>query len=213
MKQRIAAYLRVSTSDQSTDLQKREILEYLVARGWSECTTFYEDKATGTSSDREMLKKLLSDARRRKVDIIIVWKLDRFFRSLKGLILTLQELNELGVEFISLRDNIDFTTSAGRLMGHILGAFAEFEASIIRERVLAGLANARSKGRKLGRPKTRDDVKIAHLHYSGMSIRKIASFLGISKGAVQNSLAVLKVQGNPTSSPVLETVSNLTVEE
>jgi len=184
---KIGIYVRVSTSDQSTDLQEREVLAYVKARGWSQITV-YEDKLSGTHDNRPMLKKLLSDARQRKLDVVICWKLDRLFRSLKGLILTLQEFQELGVAFISLRDNLDLTTATGRLMAHILGAFGEFEASVIRERVVAGLANAKARGRVLGRPRRRDDEKIGVLRSQGLSIRQIARQLGISKGAVQRSL-------------------------
>ena len=119
---RIGIYLRVSTQDQATELQRNEIQKFLDARGWT--TTFiYEDKATGTNGNRTAFKKLMADARQRKVDVVICWKLDRLFRSLKDLISTLQEFNELGIDFISLKDNIDLTTSAGRLMLRIIGAF------------------------------------------------------------------------------------------
>lgn len=190
---RVGAYLRVSTNDQSTEMQRREIEQYLAARGW-ESVSFYEDKATGTTAERPMLKELLRDARSRKIDVVIVWKLDRFFRSLKGLVLTLQEFSELGIDFVSLKDGIDLSTSAGRLMTHIIGAFAEFEASVIRERVRAGLANAKAKGKTLGRPKNRNDAQIHALHVQGLSLRKIARQLNISLGSVTSSIAVLKSQ-------------------
>lgn len=185
--ERIAVYLRVSTQDQSTELQKREILQYVQSRGWGP-PQIYEDKATGTNANRPMLKALLGDCRERKVDVVIAWKLDRFFRSLKDLVTTLQELTELGIDFISLKDHIDLSTSSGRLMMHMLGAFAEFEASLIRERVRAGLRNARAKGKVLGRPKERDDDRIHLLRYQGVSIKQIARELGIAKSTVQDSL-------------------------
>ena len=123
MANRVAIYLRVSTQDQATELQQRELTAYVQARGWVVFKT-YEDKATGTTANRAMLKAMLTDARLRRLDRIIVWKLDRFARSLKDLVTMLQELSELGIEFISLRDNIDLTTSSGRLMMHMIGAFA-----------------------------------------------------------------------------------------
>jgi DNA invertase Pin-like site-specific DNA recombinase len=110
---RIALYLRVSTQDQSTELQYGELLKYIEARGLP-APTIYQDKSTGTNGNRPAFKQLMTDIRLRKVDLVICWKLDRLFRSLKDLIATLQEYNELGVEFISLKDNIDMTTSAGR---------------------------------------------------------------------------------------------------
>ena len=122
---------------------------------------------------------------------MLAWKLDRLFRSLKDLVITLQDLSELGVDFISLKDNIDMTTSSGRLLTHLLGAFAEFEASLIRERVKAGLAHAKSKGQRLGRPKVRDDTRIEELRAQGLSIQAIADRLGVSKAAVQRALTAV----------------------
>lgn len=180
---RIALYVRVSTSDQSTELQLRELNQFTQARGWTTIKV-YKDKATGTNGNRPLLKQLLSDARQRKIDVVIIWKLDRLFRSLKNLISTLQEFTELGVDFISLKDNIDLTTSSGRLMMHMLGAFAEFEASLIKERVKAGLRNAKAKGKRLGRPQLRNDAQIMEMRAQGKTIRQIAQNLKISKSTV-----------------------------
>ena len=138
----VAIYLRVSTQDQSTEIQRHELISFVGSRGWGE-PKVYEDKESGTTIKRPALQQLLTDARARRVDVIVCWKLDRLFRSLGDLVAVLKELEELGVLFISMRDQIDMTTSAGRLMTHLLGAFAEFEASLIRERVRAGLANAK----------------------------------------------------------------------
>lgn len=115
----------------------------------------------------------------------INWKLDRLFRYLKDLVATLQEFTELGIQFINLKDNIDPTTSSGRLMMHMIGAFAEFEGSLIRERVKAGVSNARAKGRVLGRPKTCPRNEVIRLRSQGLSVRKIASELNISKTSAQ----------------------------
>lgn len=131
---RVAVYVRCSTQEQSTELQQREIESYAKARSWNQLTWF-EDLASGTSSNRPNLQKLLVEARARRIDVIVVWKLDRFARSLKDLVTLLQEFSELGITFFSLKDQIDLGTSAGRLMMHLIGAFAEFEASLIRERV------------------------------------------------------------------------------
>lgn len=137
-------------------------------------------------------------ARRKEFQVLIVWKMDRLFRSLKDLILTLQELEDLGIAFISLKDSIDLTTSAGRLMMQIIGAFAEFEASVIRERVRAGLKNAKAKGKCLGRPRLRDDSKIHSLRSEGFSIRAISKKLRIATSSVQHAL---KLYQKPTFSP------------
>lgn len=186
--QRVALYTRVSTQDQSCELQRRELQDYAVARGWEVCKVF-EDKATGTNTKRPMLNALMKDSKERRFDIVVVWKLDRFARSLKDLVIMLQEFTDLGIQFVSLRDNIDLTTSSGRLMMHMIGAFAEFEASLIRERVRAGLNNAKAKGKRLGRPKARDDRSIQMLRTQGLSIRKIAKELRTSVGSVQRALA------------------------
>ncbi len=183
----VALYLRISTVDQSTELQRRELLAFVESRGW-EVHSIYEDKATGTNDKRPQLQALLRDARERKFDVVLCWKLDRFFRSLKGMVVTLQEFEELGVEFVSLKDQLDLTTSAGRLMTHILAAFAEFEAGIIRERVRAGIANARAKGKKLGRPYQIDAAKARALRAEGLSLSEIAKRLGSTKSGVSKTL-------------------------
>ena len=185
---RVAIYLRVSTQDQSTELQHHEITAFVDSRGWQ---TFcvYEDKLTGTTNKRPALQDLMSAVRNRKVDVVVCWKLDRLFRSLADLVSTLRELEELGVTFISLKDQIDMTTASGRLMTHLLGAFAEFEASLIRERVRAGLLNARRKGVALGRPKTIDTARAVDLRRSGMSLAEIANELGVTKSAVSKTLS------------------------
>lgn len=191
MEPRIGCYIRVSTDEQSTELQKLELQEYLKARGWSQIT-FYEDKASGTHINRPELRKMLELVHCRKLDLILVWKLDRLFRSLKDLVNTLHVFSDLGVSFISLKDNVDMSSSSGRLLVHLLGAFGEFEASLIRERVRAGLRNAKVKGKRLGRPKKRDDAKILMLRQKGLSIREISRELCISIGAIQRCLAVSK---------------------
>lgn len=200
---RVGCYLRVSTTEQHTELQRSDIGEYAQARGWK-ALIYYEDRATGTSANRPELKRLLIDARGRKLDLIICWKLDRFFRSLKHLVVTLQELQELGVEFVSLRDNIDLTTSSGRLMMHLLGAFAEFEASLIRERVRAGLANAKSKGKRLGRPRSVNPERVIELRARGMSLREIAEVLSTTKSTVSKVLSREALNKRVTKSEIIE---------
>lgn len=184
---RVGIYLRVSTLDQSTELQRREIEQYLSARAWLDCV-FYEDRLTGTNGNRPQLIRLIKDAKERKIDVVICWKLDRLFRSLKNLISTLQDFTEVGVSFISLKDNIDLTTSSGRLMMHMLGAFAEFEAALIRERVRAGLNNAKKKGKTLGRPPSIDLNQVLQLRAQKKSLAEIARAVGATKGGVSKSL-------------------------
>lgn len=184
---RVAVYLRVSTTDQKTDLQRAELLAYLGTRGWTQFTV-YEEKLTGTNSNRPEFRRLMNDARAKNVDVVLCWKLDRFSRSLRDLIVHLQELADLGIEFISLKDQIDLSTSTGRLMLHIIGAFGQFEADIIKERVRAGLASAKAQGKRLGRPPEIDAETVLALRGEGLSLQSIASKLQISKTAVHNTL-------------------------
>ena len=147
---------------------------------------------------RPALNRLMSDACRRRFDAILVWKIDRFGRSLKHLVNALAELAALGVAFISLRDNLDLSTPSGRLMMHLLAAMAEFERALIQERVCAGLRNARAKGRRLGRPRVIVDAsRIASLRREGRSWAQIKDETGISKGTAQRAFATKS--GNPLS--------------
>jgi DNA invertase Pin-like site-specific DNA recombinase len=179
-------YARTSTSDkQDPEMQLRE---YAKLRNWN-VEAIYEDKGyTGTNANRPMLKKLLQDAKARRFELVAVWKLDRFGRSLQEIILMLQDLADYGVEFCSLKDALNLSTSQERLMVHIIAAFAQFEADMIRTRVIAGLENAKAQGKKLGRPKERDNEAARKLRLDGLSLRAIAARLDTSKGSVQNAL-------------------------
>lgn len=188
---KVSLYLRTSTAHQNTEMQRVELLDYVKARGW-DLAAIHDEIGSGTHDRRPELNKLLESARNREIDVIIVFKLDRLFRSLRHMVGTLHELSELGVEFVSVRDNIDLTTASGRLMIHLLSAFSEFEAAIIKERVIAGLQNARRKGVVLGRKRTRDESAILSLRKDGLSIRQICKRLGCSIGSVQRTIAVSK---------------------
>lgn len=186
---RIALYARCSTTrDQSTDAQLRELNNYCRARGWAVVEEIIDHGFSGTNANRPGLKKLLELARTRKIDTVVILKLDRLFRSLRHVVTTLQELSDLGVEFISVCDQVDMTTSAGRLMVHLLAAFAEFEANLIRERTLIGLDHAVSQGKRLGRPPRAEYSQIQELHAKGLSYRKIRKELGCSFGAITSAL-------------------------
>lgn len=186
---RTGIYARVSTYDKGQDpeLQLRPLREYCKARGLLNTREFV-DICSGTKDRRPALDKLMELARKRLIDNIVVWKLDRFGRSLKHLVLTIDELNSLGVSFISYMEQIDFSTSVGKLMFHIIAAMAEFERELIRERVKAGLDNARKKGKRLGRrPVAPIDVeKIIELYEKDhtLSIRDIAKKTRLSKSFV-----------------------------
>jgi putative DNA-invertase from lambdoid prophage Rac len=150
---RIALYTRVSTTDQNPENQAAELRRYAEARGWTLTREYCDHGISGSRERRPALDELLRDARRRRFDGVLCWRLDRFGRNLKHLILTIEELAAVGVAFVSLNESIDTTTPAGRLQLHLLGAFAEFERSRLAERVQAGLARARAAGRRIGRPR------------------------------------------------------------
>jgi DNA invertase Pin-like site-specific DNA recombinase len=183
-RQRVALYARVSTTtgQQDPEMQLRELREYAKHRGLI-IVNEYVDRMTGSKDSRPSLNRMMADAAQRKFDAVLVWKLDRFGRSLRHLVNALAELEALGMSFISLRDNLDLTTPSGRLMFQIIGAMAEFERSLIQERVKAGLRNAKAKGRRLGRPPAVvDKTKVLALRDSGASWRTIAEKLGIGVG-------------------------------
>lgn len=185
---RVGIYLRVSTTDQNTEIQIRDLKSYCELRGWLVCEVF-EDKMTGTHINRPSFKLLIDKCRQRQFDIVLVWKLDRAFRSLRDTVNTLHELGELGVEFVSLKDSgLDMTTSMGKLMIHIVAAFAAFEADMIKARVRAGLDNAKAKGRVLGRPRVVNVDQVRHLRREGKSLSQIAKALNTTKGSVSKTL-------------------------
>jgi DNA invertase Pin-like site-specific DNA recombinase len=178
---RAALYARVSTADQTCENQLLELRRYAVARGWTPAE--YVDPAVSGAKDRRpALDKLLKDARRRRVDVVVCWRLDRLGRNLKHLITLIDELQILGVSFVSLAEGIDATTPAGKLQMHILGAIAEFERERIRERVLAGLQRAKAQGRRLGRPRIEVPPAVLEIAQSGtISVSTAATKLGVSR--------------------------------
>jgi len=188
---RVALYARVSTlNHQDPEMQRAELREYAGRRGWTVVQEYVDQGVSGSKESRPALNRLMSDAQRRAFDAILIWKIDRFGRSLKHLVNALAEFGALGVAFISLRDNLDLSTPSGRLMYQIIGAMAEFERALIQERVRAGLRNARAKGKRLGRPRAIVDAyKIATLRVQGRSWMQIVSELRISKGTAQRALS------------------------
>lgn len=187
---RVALYARVSTlNSQDPEMQLAELREYASRRGWNVIEEYVDQGVSGSKESRPALNRLMTDACRRQFDAILVWKIDRFGRSLKHLVNSLAELAALGVAFISLRDNLDLSTPSGRLMFQIIGAMAEFERALIQERVRAGLRNARAKGKQLGRPRVVVDVsRIASLRAQGRSWAEIVTEMGIGKGTAQRAL-------------------------
>jgi putative DNA-invertase from lambdoid prophage Rac len=186
---RAGLYARVSTTDQQTvPLQIRALREYAVRRGWS---IALQVKEVGSgASERQLREKLLDATRRREIDVVLVWRLDRWGRSVADLLTTLQELEHLGVGFVSLTEALDLTTPVGRAMAGLLAVFAEFEREILRERVRAGLAHARQNGKKLGRPMTAglQAGQVRKLYRTGVSKAEIARRLQIGRTSVRRIL-------------------------
>jgi DNA invertase Pin-like site-specific DNA recombinase len=186
---RVGLYARVSTNDQQTiPMQIRSMREYATKRGW---TVAAQVKEIGSgASQRQLREQLLEAARRREIDVVLVWRLDRWGRSVADLLSTLQELEHLGVGFVSLTEALDLTTPVGRAMAGLLAVFAEFEREILRERVRAGLAHARQRGKKLGRPITAGQhaEQVRKLHRAGISKSEIAHRLQIGRTSVRRIL-------------------------
>ena len=180
----------MSTSDkgQKPEIQTAELRRYCTAREWAVTEEIIDHGYSGGTDQRPGLKRLMTLVRTRKVDVVVVTKLDRMARSLKHLVAMLDELNTLGVMFVSVTDQIDLSTASGRLMIHLLGSFAEFERALIRERTMSGLAFARSQGKRLGRPSNRPDVEILRLRAEGATYTEIQRKLGISRPSVHRAL-------------------------
>jgi putative DNA-invertase from lambdoid prophage Rac len=190
---RVGLYARVSTHDQQTlPLQIRSMREYAAKRDWS---IVAQIKEVGSgASQRELRETLIAAARRREIDVVLVWRLDRWGRSVADLVSTLQKLQHLGVGFVSLTEALDMTTPAGRAMAGLLAVFAEFEREILRERVRAGLAHARLNGKRLGRPPSvvKKSADARKLYRQGISKSEIARKLQIGRTSVRRILAQKK---------------------
>jgi DNA invertase Pin-like site-specific DNA recombinase len=174
---RAALYARVSTTDQTCENQLIELRRYVQARGWTAAAEYIDHGISGSKDRRPALDRLMADAKRRKVDVVVCWKLDRFGRSLAHLVNAIQTLTDVGVGFTSIGEGIDTQSATGRLMLGILASFAEFERARIQERVRAGLARARAQGKRLGRPRTRP----AKIDVPGGTVRAAAALWGVSK--------------------------------
>jgi DNA invertase Pin-like site-specific DNA recombinase len=186
---RAALYARVSTMQgQTCDNQLLELRRYCEARGWTLFKEYVDQGVSGSKDRRPALDQLVADAKRRRFDVMLAWRLDRVGRNLRHLVLLLEDLQATGVGFVSLNEGIDLGTPAGRLQLHILAALAEFERERIRERVLAGVARARAQGVRLGRPRRRiDPERLASV--AGLPEREAARRLGIPRSTLQRWLA------------------------
>jgi DNA invertase Pin-like site-specific DNA recombinase len=193
--QRVALYARVSTlhGQQDPEMQLSELREYVTRRGLSIHEEYVDEGVSGSKESRPALNRLMSDAQRCRFDAVLVWKIDRFGRSLKHLVNALADLSAYGIAFISLRDNLDLSTPSGRLMFQIIGAMAEFERALIQERVRAGLRNAKAKGKRIGRPRqVVDSSKVLALRGQGLSWRAVSSCLKLGLGTVYRAAGKAK---------------------
>jgi DNA invertase Pin-like site-specific DNA recombinase len=185
-----AIYCRVSTTAaQSVEMQLRDLRQLAEQRGFEIAAEFCDEGVSGSRDTRPQLDRMLADARRGKFQAILIWRLDRLGRSLQHLVRLFEDFRAWNVALISFGEGLDFSTSMGKLFYQLSGAFAEFERDCIRERVKAGLRNARARGRKLGRPCIiADSARIGALRAQGRSLRQIAGELGYSRGLVHKIL-------------------------
>jgi DNA invertase Pin-like site-specific DNA recombinase len=161
------------------------------ARGWNILGEYVDKGISGAKDQRPGLNALMEIAAKRKVDVVLVWRFDRFARSVKHLVTALEQFRSLGIEFISYQDNIDTSTPTGKMTFNLIAAIAEFERELIRERILSGLSRVKAQGKILGRPKKTQDVgRIQALHAQGKSLRVTAKELGISKNTVAQVLSL-----------------------
>lgn len=189
---RAVIYARVSSFDHEPENQLAEIRRYIAARSWTPAATEYIDRGISGAKDRRpALDRLLADAKRRRFDVLVVWRLDRIGRNPRHLIILLEELRALGVAFVSLGEGIDATTPAGKLQMHILGAIAEFERSRIAECVKAGLQRARAQGKRLGRPRKH----AASIPAPGGTVRSATSAWGVSRSTAARWIAAGRSPG------------------
>jgi DNA invertase Pin-like site-specific DNA recombinase len=184
---RVAIYARVSTSNNGQDptMQTRELREYCERRGWTVVGQFVDIGISGTKEKRPELDRLMDDAHRRRFDAVVVWKFDRFARSVSHLLRALETFRAQGIEFVSFSEQLDTSTPAGKMVFTVLGAVAELERGLIVERVKAGLRNAKAKGKQLGRPKKVLDAKrIAKLRAQGVGWKRIAAEMAVGVGTI-----------------------------
>src|SRR5438132_6640393 len=188
-KKTAAIYARVSTLDQSCELQLEDLRRYASQR-FGRCYEFVDEGVSGTQRRRPQLDALMNSAHKRLFDAVLVWKFDRFARSVKHLVDSLAEFRALGIDFVSYTEGVDTTTPTGQLLFHVVGAVAQFERDLIAERVRAGMAHARAMGRRIGRPRSIIDAdKVARLRSQGHSLRTIAKQMDVPVSRVRRALA------------------------
>lgn len=186
---RVALYARVSTLDKGQDpeTQLRPLREYADRRGFV-MVAEYVDTASGTTEERTQYRALIGAARKRQIDVVLVWRYDRFARSTQALVNALKEFQSLGVDFISYQENIDTTTPTGELIFHVMASLAQFESSLISQRVRAGMARAKAQGKHIARPALAElkQAEIGNLYAQGLSMNQISKQIGVAYGTVYN---------------------------
>ena len=186
---RVGIYARVSTRDQSCEMQLRDLRAYCIARQLSIVREYVDTGQSGTKDSRPQLNALMDDARKRKLDAVIVWKFDRMARNTAHLLRVLEEFRALGIEFISFQENLATNTPLGQAVFVIIAAVAQLERDLICERVNAGIRNARANGKHLGRPRQHVDLdRIRELRAAGMSLRQVAANLAVGYGTIRAAL-------------------------
>jgi DNA invertase Pin-like site-specific DNA recombinase len=185
---KVALYARVSTQDQSPDMQLKDLRTYAGSRGFEIHSEYVDHGFSGTKAKRPALDRLMADARKAKFEGVLVWRFDRFARSTTHLMSTLEEFRTRGIAFMSYNEHVDTGTPMGQMLFTVVAAVAQFEREIIRERVKAGMANAKAKGTHVGRKHVVDVDKALSLRSQGHTIRAIALALGVSIGAVHKAL-------------------------
>ena len=187
---RAAIYCRCSTDQQDLTLQRDDLTDFCRRRGW-EVYKVYEDKGiSGSKDNRPALDQMVKDARQGKIDVVLVWRFDRFGRSTSHLLNALSEFRALSVDFVSLNEALDTSTPTGKVLFTVIAAVAEFERNIICERVRAGVKKAQAAGAKFGRPKaTFDQQRAVTLYKQGHTVRQVAKEVGASRSVVQRLLS------------------------
>jgi len=196
-KKTAAIYARVSTLDQSCELQLEDLRRYASQR-FGRCYEFVDEGVSGAQRRRPQLDALMNSAHKRLFDVVLVWKFDRFARSVKHLVDSLAEFRALGIDFVSYTEGVDTTTPTGQLLFHIVGAVAQFERDLIAERVRAGIAHARALGKRIGRPRAQINTeRVNALRHQGRSLRQIAQSLNVPVSRVRRALAANTKTGCP----------------
>lgn len=195
---RVGIYARVSTRDQSCEMQLRDLRAYCAARQLTVVREYVDLGVSGTKDSRPQLNELMGDARKRKLDAVLVFRFDRFARSSRHLLIALEEFRALGVQFVSYQENLDTSSPLGQAIFTIISAVAQLERDIICERVSAGIRNARAKGKRLGRPRQYVDIdRVLEMRASGMSLGRIAATLKIGYGTIRERLDANRRKNQP----------------